>query len=188
MPKSTGLSQFSCGAPCRQQGVALVVALIFLLMMTLIGVTAMQTTGQQERMAGNARQRNLAFQGAEACLRWGETGWGSGKGLEAATLPSFDNSTPGLRQPVPASDIGTLEIGAFWMDTYNWASASQQCPTRAELSEQARYVIEELPRASSHGSSVKFGPLPDAGFYRVTARSLGGTTDAVVILQSIFRR
>lgn len=36
--------------------------------MTLIGTTAMQGTHQQ-RMAGNMRDRNLAFQAAEAALR-----------------------------------------------------------------------------------------------------------------------
>ncbi len=53
----------------HQQGIALVVGLIFLLLMTLIGVTAIQTTSLDERMAGNVRDRNLAFQAAEAALR-----------------------------------------------------------------------------------------------------------------------
>lgn len=185
MLKSICLSQYVCGMARRQQGAVLVVALIFLLVMTLIGVTAMQGTSQQEKMASNTRQRNLAFQGAEACIRTGETG------LQAATLPNFNNSTPGLSQPV----ILTTDIATFWMDTYCWivgagcaTALSQQCPTQAELSERARYVIEELPRATLPGQSAKYAPLSDVGFYRVTARSFGGMTDAVVILQTVYRR
>ena len=56
----------------RQRGVVLVTGLIFLVILTLLGVTAMQTTILEERMAGNLRDENLAFQAAEAALREGE--------------------------------------------------------------------------------------------------------------------
>lgn len=171
-----------------QRGSALIVSLVFLLVMTLIGVAAMQGTTQQESMASNARQRNLAFQSAEAALRAGEVI------LQNATLPIFNNTGAnlGLRQPV----IPTTDVSAFWLDVYCWvartgcASAESQAypGTLAEISAPPRYVIEELPRVTLPGGSVKLGPLPDVGFYRVTARSLGGVADAVVILQSTYRR
>jgi type IV pilus assembly protein PilX len=47
--------------PSRQRGAALVVALIMLLVMTVLGITAMQVTRMEERMAGNSRDVNLAF-------------------------------------------------------------------------------------------------------------------------------
>ena len=50
------------------------------------------------------------------------------------------------------------------------------------------YVIEELPRVPEGGGSERFGPLPDVGFYRITAQASGGTTDAVTILQTTYRR
>jgi len=171
-----------------QRGSALIVALVFLLAMTLIGVTAMQGTTQQESMAGNARQRNLAFQAAEAALRAGEAV------LQGATLPAFDNagSNLGFRQPVtPTTDVGT-----YWLDTYCWvvktgctnAESQAYSGTLSEISAPPRYVVEELPRVTLPGGSLKFGALPDTGFYRVTARSLGGTADAVAILQTTYRR
>jgi len=55
--------------PQRQTGAALIVSLVLLLIMTVLGVTAMRTTTLQERMAGNLRDNNLAFQDAEAALR-----------------------------------------------------------------------------------------------------------------------
>ena len=55
--------------PSRQRGAVLVVALLMLLVMTVLGVTAMQMSRMEERMAGNSRDINLAFQGAEAGLR-----------------------------------------------------------------------------------------------------------------------
>lgn len=56
----------------RQQGVALVVGLIFLLITTLIAVTAMSGVVMQERMAGNLRNTSIAFAGAESAARAGE--------------------------------------------------------------------------------------------------------------------
>jgi type IV pilus assembly protein PilX len=143
---------------------------VFLLVMTLIGVTAMQGTSQQESMARNARDRNLAFQAAEAALRYGE-----------------DRLTP-LRQPViPDTDLGT-----FWTN-YDWTTQSQGYGgTLGEVFAPPRYVIEELPpvsRPPRPGESFRAGqPLPQDDFFRVTARGQGGTADAVVILQTTYKR
>ena len=55
--------------PGRQDGIALYVALIMLLLLTLLGLAALQVTAMQERMSGNFRTLNLAFNRAEDTLR-----------------------------------------------------------------------------------------------------------------------
>jgi Tfp pilus assembly protein PilX len=52
----------------RQEGIALVVGLIFLLVMTMIGISSLSTTALEERMAGNLQHKTLAFQTSEAAL------------------------------------------------------------------------------------------------------------------------
>jgi len=56
----------------RQNGYALVVGLIVLLVMTLIVLVALRTTAMEARMAGNLRNYNVAFQAAESALREAE--------------------------------------------------------------------------------------------------------------------
>jgi type IV pilus assembly protein PilX len=56
----------------QQRGAVLIVSLIFLLLLTLIGTTAMRTTTLQERMAGNTRDVNLSLQATESALRAGQ--------------------------------------------------------------------------------------------------------------------
>ncbi len=56
-------------APARQRGAALFVALMILVLMTLLALSASQVTGLQERMTGIYRADNLAFQAAEERLR-----------------------------------------------------------------------------------------------------------------------
>lgn len=58
-----------------QRGVALVIALVLLLIVTVIGLAGMQGTNLQERMSANMYDRSLAFQRAEAGLRAAEIIW-----------------------------------------------------------------------------------------------------------------
>ena len=55
--------------PRRQHGAVLIVALLFLVILTMLGLTAMSGTTMEERMAGNTRDINVALQAAEAALR-----------------------------------------------------------------------------------------------------------------------
>ena len=70
---TTAITYLSRPAYCRtvqrQQGAALFVSLMFLIILTLIGLSAANVGIMQERMAGNVRETNVAFQNAEATLR-----------------------------------------------------------------------------------------------------------------------
>jgi len=57
------------GRPNRQNGAVLAVSLILLVVLTLIGISSMQGTMLEEKMAGNVRDRNLAFQASESAIR-----------------------------------------------------------------------------------------------------------------------
>ena len=159
----------------RERGAVLIVALVFLVIMTVLGVTAMRTTTLQERMAGNVRDSNLAFQSAEAALREGE------QFLQQATLPQFNGANGLLPMEEDAGQV------TFW-NAYAWNGNGRVTASVAGVIEAPRYVIEELPALPAEGDSAKFGALPDVGFYRVTARAAGGTQDAVSILQTTYRR
>jgi type IV pilus assembly protein PilX len=159
----------------RQQGGALIVAMVMLLAMTLLGVTAVRNTTLQERMAGNLRDNNLAFQAAERGLREGE------RFLRSPTIPPFTGANGLL---VMQDDAGK---GSFW-SAYDWTGNGRAAAGVSDVARAPLYVIEELPPVPQAGGSARFGPLPDVGFYRVTAQAVGGTTDAVVILQTTYRR
>lgn len=159
----------------RQEGSALFISLMLLVVMTLLGITAMQTNMLQERMSGNMRDVNLALQAAEAGLRDAELY------LQDAVLPAF-NGNDGLYQM-------TTGVPALW-ETVDWEDDARIFT--GELGGVAgppRYVIEELPVTQSTGGSLAADePATDQGWYRVTARGVGGSDVAVVILQTTYRR
>ena len=52
----------------RQRGVALLTALIFLVVLTLLGIGVYATTTSEEKMARNFRDKEIALQAAEAAI------------------------------------------------------------------------------------------------------------------------
>lgn len=55
--------------PLKQSGAALILSLIILLVMTLFGLSGMNTSIMQEKMAANALSTNINFQGAETAAK-----------------------------------------------------------------------------------------------------------------------
>ncbi|MCI0400643.1 MAG: PilX N-terminal domain-containing pilus assembly protein [Gammaproteobacteria bacterium] len=164
----------------QQKGAVLIVSIIVLLVLTLISVTAMQTTSLEEKMAGNMRNKNLAFQAAEASLRAGE-GY-----LSGATLDSFDG-TNGLYQPYTGSEQ-RWEI-VDWYTPANVRTYDEDLDggDLNDLASMPTYIIEELS-VEETGGSLEAGTVHDGKLYRVTSRGVGGTANAMVMLQSVFRR
>jgi len=155
----------------NQRGVTLIVALIFLAILMLLGVTVAQTSSLEERMAGNTRDRDLAFQSAEAALKDGEA-YLEGQDIDLLTDALFDGSTAGLI----AFDAANSNHAAYW-NAYDWEDASQDASTDLTgIAEQPRYVIEKLPDSVTTKR------------FRITARGIGSNTNTVVILQAGYER
>ena len=170
-------SRFASGI--RQRGAVLVTAMLLLLVLTIIGVTVMQMSRMQERMAGNSRDVNLAFQAAEAGLRNAEQFIEDLEGAPVACAPPavcevrLEGSMPG--------NIG-LKNDAWWTaNGQGFGVASLQ-----SLHEPPRTVVEQLGFVRTDGGVVE-GDVPDGrDFYQVTSRSTGGSGLADVVLQSTY--
>lgn len=165
--------------PHKQQGVVLFVSLILLLVLTLIAVSSMQSNIMEERMAGNMRNQDMAFQAAEAALRDGETF------LQNPVLPAFDNTSGNFQPADPAAGETPR-----W-ESVDWSNAgSVHTYSGKEISGIASdpaYIVEEMP-ATASGSSLASDTPGVHEVYRITARAVGGSSDAVVILQSTYKR
>jgi type IV pilus assembly protein PilX len=161
-----------------EQGSALVIALVMLVVLTLMAIAGMQTTSIQERMAGNLRDKNLGFQAAEAALREAEMF------LQSAVLPSF-NGTDGLYQS-SAFDRSDWTSSTFWSNSTNSHEYEFDI---SDVATMPRYIIEELPPVPETVPSLAADePIPDSAMYRVTTRAVGGTEGAEVILQTTYKR
>ncbi len=164
----------------KQQGAVLVVSLILLLIMTLIGVSAMRTTILEEKMAGNYRDSNIAFQAAEAALRDAEndvicTGAGC-RTSPISGLNNFDSTcTAGL-----CDGWST----AVWTDSTKMANAvSYSAYTSAaavpDVEAQPNYLLEGKKCIAPGWASWKY-------CYQITATGYGRSLNAKRSLQEVY--
>lgn len=159
----------------KESGAVLVISLITLLLLTLIGLTGTQVTGLEEKMAGNMVDRNLAFQAAESSLRAGENF------LTQATLPDFTaTGTNGLY-----SITGTPPDKDDDWSTFNTVTYAVSL---GHVKASPEYVIQRMPNVGGSGESLEAGTYTESEMYRITARGVGGTSTAVVVVQSTYRR
>jgi type IV pilus assembly protein PilX len=181
----------------RQQGAVLVISLIMLLVMTLIGITGMQTTVLEEKMAGNMRDQNLAFQAAESALRNGEMDTGANYSLTSSFLSTCAN---GLCLPsataVPVWADPTTTNPVNWSSSTNTiAYASQTVGVAVTniggIAAQPEYIVEllpEPPKAPGQSLAKGKGSAIPIETFRITARGVGGTTTASAMVQSIYKK
>ena len=173
--------------PAHQSGAVLIVSLIMLLLLTLIGVTSMQTTMLEEKMAGNMRDKDLAFQVAESALKAAEA---SLVEMPVTTLTAnftgsnADNGTSGYYSTTPTPDLSESEIvkDSFW--TTNPVATSTVTGLGNGIA-TPKYIIQKMGVADCPGAAIGSSGCIN---YRITARATGGSTNAVVILESIYSR
>jgi type IV pilus assembly protein PilX len=165
-----------------QRGAALVVALIMLLVMTVLGITAMQVTRMEERMAGNSRDINLAFQGAEAGLRDGEDRIAA---MTTRPLPCSAAPCAVWRRDFLAQDLRDQLIG--WWNTNGTEYGVAGTPELTEITRDPIVVTESLGFVPD-SLSIGHGPPEGRDFYRVTATSTGASDTANAVLESTYTR
>lgn len=162
----------------HQQGAVLIISLMILLIMTLIGVTAMNTTTLEEKMAGNMRDKNVAMQASESALKSGEADL-AGRG--GAPIPVAAYCADCVWQLNLLPDLGG-QAQTWWQGNGNPVAAAISGVNSAPL-----YVMEAqsyVPDNLDMGQNAKTG----TNVYRVTAYGTGATDDAKVILQSTYAK
>ncbi len=162
-----------------QQGATLIVSLILLMVMTLIGLSSMQSTTVEEKMAGNMRDQSIAFQAAETALRAGEIYLGT------PILPVFNGSN-GFYQPAAGETALPIWETIDWSDTSQVNTVSNL--TIADVVHNPVYIIEELAEVADASGSLEAALPKISAFYRVTAHGSGNSDTSKVILQSVYKR
>lgn len=157
-----------------QRGMALLVSLIMLLLLTMVGISSMQNATLQEKMSASVQLRNQSFQLAETVLRVGEnvvapkTYTLTKCASTAACAPPPDSTT--------VSAAGTGSNGVTWT-----ASTSAAGTT-------ALYAIQNIGTTASpvnppDGCYVTSGGLTSYStvtLYRITAVGVVGGNRSVV--------
>ncbi len=175
-------SKFSSHNISIQQGAVLIVSLIMLLIMTIIGLSAMQSTVLEEKMAGNYRNSNIAFQAAETALRDSE------KDIAC-------NNSSCTTRTAPISGISNFDANctnglcAGWSPSV-WADATKMGNA---VSYGAKTGVIAIPGVASQPDYLIEGKkcmgLGWASWkycYRITTIGYGGTQNAQRLVQEVY--
>lgn len=163
-----------------QRGAVLIVSLLILLILTVIGVSSMQSSTLEEKMASNSRDRNIGFQSAETTMREAETYI---EGL--VTTGGFTNSN-GLYSAI--EDEPDPYAAATWTTT-----GSSRTATPPGGSAGAQYFITQSgtieDESGCNSPEIPPPPCQETTIFRITARGRGATADgSEVMLRSYYGR
>ncbi|GGY80622.1 hypothetical protein GCM10011613_27080 [Cellvibrio zantedeschiae] len=166
-----------------QKGVVLIVGLVMVLLISIIALAAIRGSGMQEAMLGNTRDRNIAFQSAEAGLSAGESIVDEDLVAIAPACPTAGVCS-GDREATPANSVMYF-TDALWTSE-GVTTTALNLPTKS----QPIYIVEELAMyRPDDGSSVDgIGGVTQIVPYRITSKGVGLTAESTAIVQSYYHR
>lgn len=198
----------------RQSGAILIVTLLFLVILTLIGLSAMSTTTFEEKMSGASRDWNLALAAAEAAIRDAEydisakyvpgqptavrqigglTGFGDETSAENGTCSTSSGSLGlGLCRRTASGGTPTMAPASSPVVSFlstDTKSVAYGTYTGASVAGYPIKGVSQQPRYFITGYAVQ--TAYDTGltyFYEITARGFGANPNTQVTLREVFRR
>lgn len=167
------------GSMNKSRGFALIVSLVFLVVLTLVGLSAAGMTVGEQKMYAAVRDRAVALEAAELALRDAERDI-----VTSGRVNGIVGFTPGC-------EGGLCWNGPSGYSTPSWKSVDMTDSPSVEygthtgaspidnVASQPRYIIEGRYLLAP-------GNDPEV-YYLITARAVGENPDTVVVAQELFK-
>lgn len=186
--------QYSLSVVNKQQGAALITALVFMGILTMLGISAMRSNTLDIKIHNAMKDRSNAFQCAEAALRQGEIFIQNANGRplddgDGSSVPS--QSLTEVWAPAATTLNDLVNQNASWWTTNGWADAVlSDTDLRVGCANSANYIVQSLGGIGNESGCLSFECLAKSQTdgYRISSRSEGVSSNAMVILQSTFTR
>jgi len=176
----------------KQSGAVLVLSLLMLFVLTLVGVSSLNTTTLEEKMSGNTRNQQLAFHAAEMAIRQAE---------------DFIVTRPATFNPITDFTVATAANGLYpptqgpsntdatdktWWATGSGNGIATYAGTIQDITTPPQYTIEYVGEAIIKSTDPELGKIKKqptgVSIFLITARGTGLTANASVVIQSRFGR
>lgn len=165
----------------RQQGISLFLVMVFLVILSILGVAVIQSSSLSARIAGNEADRTLAFQAAEAALRDAEkdirgvcTSNCRSTPIAPETADIFQ-ATCALGLCLPSA-VGVTPV---WEVKDNWTTTDRAATYGRFTGATALPVVSQQPQYL-----IEYFKLGEAFIYRVSATGYGANSSTQVLLQT----
>ncbi len=197
----------------HQRGAVLLVALIFLILLTLLAIGASSGSLLQQRMVAATRSAQLAVMSGNTALRgaewklWTVPGLCNGAGASIAPSTGCVLYDPSAAPYAANGTVTQFRTGNnAWLSlagpiTYTGANGAGYTSASdapgigsPNVAANPQYIIEDMGAATVGGSQHESGGTGFNGYtkginihvYRITARATGGTKSTVRVVESTF--
>lgn len=169
-------------APPRQQGMALITALLLLLVVTIIGVSMFRSFGMQEKIAGNTREKDRALNAAVSAQQFAENWIASGaapatggtcSGIVSSNVGQVCTNTPVNFGAAPWT-VGGAPTGVRF-DNFTGQTIAATNPSLGSYYQQPQFYITWL---GTSGTSI---------IYQIDAAGWGGTANSLAVVESTYQ-
>ena len=177
----------------KERGAALAFALVMLLLLTILGITAVTTSSLQEKMAGNMRDQYMAQQAGDSILFDGQSLifnqqtksvpscppdpavkiWDSS--CLPAAVAAFVGSPAGPNWWLTANDLWWTNVGLL-SGVYN-----------THTSQEPRFVVERIQKAPID-AEIGHKKKVEKYYFRTTGWSVGATDYSGGLIQGVFSK
>lgn len=189
-------------APRRQQGALILVTLLILLVISVLGMSAIDSTGLEMQMSSNSRAQQQAFEAAEYTLSWVEN---SIKGSGYFSTNSLSNTSPacgticfestcskgycfdGSNPNNTANCRLNTPVSEPYESTTIWNNANfHKTMSIPNTTITSKYIIE-YRCYTARDSTLPFSAANSARMYRITVYAIAEGGRARVMLRSLVK-
>ena len=172
----------------KQRGFTLLASLIFLVLLTILGISMFGGFSQDELMSGNMREKARALDSAQILLNdaqsWlvantysGGSNWNEGQACSAMTAIIVAGASKPIVCNDAISNATTTPWTGFYMDKTPSGMGVSASGGKDKYAASPSYYIQYI------GKSIN---VPPGGIYKVTATGQGGNSNAVAVVEAVY--
>lgn len=175
----------------KQNGFILIVSLIFLVIMTMLGIAMFGGVTMDERMSGNQREKSRSLDAAQMTLNYVDN-WLANSSNTVCGGTLFNGSPGNCLGAGILSAASAVASNPNPSDPTTWTSFAAFAPITGASSVMAVNAAGGLNTYSSQPKYyIQFlGFVPgstNTGYYQVTAAAQGGNNTATTVVRSVYR-
>ena len=171
----------------KRGGFALITAMLILVMLSLLAVSMFRGYGLLEKIAGNVREKERAFQSAQNALQYGE--WWLGQGSPGLGQTCASTATILTMANMRACSNGVTNS----TDPTNWVGGSIYTPPSMVVlagggtatDGNANLDINYAASPRLYIAYLGLSPSGQQALYSVTGAGYGGSNNSVSVVQSV---
>jgi type IV pilus assembly protein PilX len=159
--------------------------MLFLIVLTLLGIALFRSTGLMNRISSNTRDKDRAFEAAQAALQYAEWWLASGAAGTASACTGLVSGNNKAMIHV-CSNALAAPAAAPWADGFTYTPPNLVVNTGGGLVSATNPDVNYQAAPMFYIESLGLAPDGQTMLYQVTAAGFGGSASTVSVVRSTY--